>query len=112
MNNCFIILAAGKSKRLKSKIPKPYIKYKKDILINHSINKAISSKKISKVIIAINKSHKKYLKKLKNPKIKILVGGKTRAESSKICLNYLKKLIQETYLFMTQLDQFFGKFNT
>ena len=92
MNNCFIILAAGKSKRLKSKIPKPYIKYKKDILINHSINKAISSKKISKVIIAINKSHKKYLKKLKNPKIKILVGGKTRAESSKICLNYLKKI--------------------
>ena len=44
------------------------------------------------MIIAINKSHKKYLKKLKNPKIKILVGGKTRAESSKICLNYLKKI--------------------
>ena len=32
------------------------------------------------------------MKKLKNTKIKILVGGKTRAESSKICLNYLKKI--------------------
>jgi len=91
MNNCFIILAAGKSKRFKSKIPKPFIKYKRDILINHSINKAISSKKVSRIIIAINKSHKKYLKKLKNPKIKFLVGGKTRAHSTKICIDYLKK---------------------
>ena len=50
MSNCFIILAAGKSNRFISKIPKPYIKYKGDILINHSINKAILSKKFSKIV--------------------------------------------------------------
>ena len=64
MSNCFIILAAGKSNRFISKIPKPYIKYKGDILINHSINKAILSKKFSKIVVAINKAHKKYIKKL------------------------------------------------
>ena len=64
MSNCFIILAAGKSNRFISKIPKPYIRYKGDILINHSINKAILSKKFSKIVVAINKGHKKYLKKL------------------------------------------------
>ena len=39
MNNCFIILAAGNNKRFKSKIPKPFVQYKGDILIKHSINK-------------------------------------------------------------------------
>ena len=63
MSNYFIILAAGKSNRFISKIPKPYIMYKGDILINHSINKAILSKKFSKIVVAINKGHKKYVKK-------------------------------------------------
>ena len=47
MNNCFIILAAGKSNRFKSKTPKPFVQYNGDILIKHSINKAILSKKFS-----------------------------------------------------------------
>ena len=66
MNNCFIILAAGKSNRFKSKIPKPFVQYNGDILIKHSINKAILSKKFSKIVVAINKGHKKYIKKLMN----------------------------------------------
>ena len=69
MSNCFIILAAGKSNRFISKIPKPYIRYKGDILINHSINKAILSKKFSKIVVAINKGHKKYIKKLSKNKV-------------------------------------------
>ena len=51
MSNCFIILAAGKSNRFISKIPKPYIRYKGDILINHSINKAILSKNSQKSLL-------------------------------------------------------------
>ena len=91
MNNCFIILAAGKSNRFKSKIPKPFVQYKGDILIKHSINKAILSKKFSKIVVAINKNHKKYLKKLKLNKLQIVNGGKTRADSARNCLNYIKK---------------------
>tara|TARA_B100000963_G_scaffold361995_1_gene401804 strand:+ start:3057 stop:4172 length:1116 start_codon:yes stop_codon:yes gene_type:complete len=91
MNNCFVILAAGKSSRFSSNTPKPYIQYKGDILINHSINKAILSKKFSKIVVAVNRKHKKYYKMIKNDKIKIIYGGKTRADSSRICLEYLKK---------------------
>jgi len=91
MNNCFVILAAGKSSRFLSNTPKPYIQYKGDILINHSINKAILSKKFSKIVVAFNKNHKKYVKKLNNQKLSFVIGGKTRAESSTKCLNYLKK---------------------
>ena len=91
MSNCFIILAAGKSNRFISKIPKPYIRYKGDILINHSINKAILSKKFSKIVVAINKGHKKYIKKMNNNKVHFIEGGKSRADSSKLSLKYLSK---------------------
>jgi len=91
MSNCFIILAAGKSNRFISKTPKPYIKYKGDILINHSINKAILSKKFSKIVVAINKGHKKYIKKMNNNKVHFIEGGKSRADSSRLSLKYLSK---------------------
>ena len=91
MSNCFIILAAGKSNRFISKKPKPYIKYKGDILINHSINKAILSKKFSKIVVAFNKSHKKYIKKLSKKKVHFIEGGNSRADSSKLSLKYLSK---------------------
>ncbi len=91
MSNCFIILAAGKSNRFNSKIPKPYITYKGDILINHSINKAILSKKFSKIVVAINKDHKKYIKRLSNNKVHFIKGGKSRADSSRLSLEYLSK---------------------
>ena len=58
MNNCFIILAAGESKRFKSNIPKPYYLYRGKPLFFHSINKAIESKKFRKIILVINKKHK------------------------------------------------------
>ena len=65
MNNCFIILAAGESKRFNSKIPKPYYLYNGKPLIQHSIDKARLCKKIKKIIIVVNKKHKKFIKNLK-----------------------------------------------
>ena len=91
MNNCFIILAAGNNKRFKSKIPKPFVQYRGDILVKHSINKAILSKKFSNIVVAVNKSHKKYLRKLRINKIKLVTGGRTRADSAKKCLKYISK---------------------
>jgi len=91
MNNCFIILAAGKSKRFNSKIPKTYHIYKGKSLIEHSIDKAISCKKFKKIVIVINKKHKKFIKKLNIKKAKIINGGKSRAESSYKALKYIKK---------------------
>ena len=91
MNNCFIILAAGSNKRFKSKIPKPFVQYRGDILVKHSINKAILSKKFSKIVVAINKGHKKYIKKMNINKVHFIEGGKSRADSSKLSLKYLSK---------------------
>jgi len=82
MNSCFIILAGGESKRFNSKTPKPYQLYRGKPLLLHSIDKAKSYKKFDKIVIVINKKHKKFIKKLHIKNITIIEGGKTRAESA------------------------------
>ena len=82
MNCCFIILAGGESKRFNSNIPKPYHLYKGKPLILHSIDKAKKYRKFNKIILVINKKHKTHIKKLKIKGLKIVFGGKTRAESA------------------------------
>ena len=90
MNSCFIILAGGESKRFNSKIPKPYHLYKDKPLLLHSIDKAKNYGKFSKIVLVINKKHKSYISKLKIKDIKIIVGGKTRAESAYKALQNIK----------------------
>ena len=82
MSNCFIILAGGESKRFNSKIPKPYQLYKGKPLLLHSIDKAKKYGKFNKIVLIINKRHKIFIKKLKIKNVKIIIGGKTRAESA------------------------------
>ena len=91
MINCFIILAAGESKRFKSKSPKPYYLYRGKPLFLHSINKAKESKRFKKIILVINKKHKKFLKNVELKNIKIIDGGKNRSESSLKALKSIKK---------------------
>ena len=92
MNNCFIILAGGESKRFNSKIPKPYCLYKGKPLILHTIDKVKDYKKFNKIVIVINKKHKKFIKKLPIKNIRIIEGGKTRAESAYKALKNIKNL--------------------
>ena len=44
MNDCFIILAAGQSKRFKSKEQKQYIIYKNKPVFEHSLGKSFKIK--------------------------------------------------------------------
>ena len=90
MNNCFIILAAGESKRFKSKTPKPYYLYRGKPLFQHSIDKAKESNKFKKIVLVINKKHKKFLKNIRLRNVKIINGGKNRSESS---LKALKSIV-------------------
>ena len=90
MNLCFIILAGGESKRFNSKLPKPFHLYKGKPLLLHSIDKAKNFKKFSKIVLVINKKHKKFIRKLNTKNIKIIEGGKTRAESSYKALKSIK----------------------
>ena len=90
MNNYFVILAAGKSKRFNGKIAKQFFIYKNKEIIEHSIEKALNSKLFKKIIIVCN--NLKHFKKKKYPKlITIIKGGKERSDSSLKALNYLKK---------------------
>ena len=92
MNNYFIILAAGKGKRFNSNVPKAYYLYKGKPIIQHSIDKVKNHKKNIKILIVINKKHKKFINKINTKNAKIIIGGKTRAESAFKALNSIKNL--------------------
>ena len=65
MNNYYIILASGQSKRFNSKKPKQFNIYKNKVLFKHSVEKAIKSKLFKKIILVVNnKNQIKYLGKL------------------------------------------------
>ena len=86
MSNCFILLAAGKGKRFKSKTLKQFINYKNKPLFMHSIDKAIKSNLFKEIILVTNGKIK-----LKSKKIKIIKGGKERFQSTQKALDFIKK---------------------
>ncbi|MBD1170010.1 2-C-methyl-D-erythritol 2,4-cyclodiphosphate synthase [Pelagibacterales bacterium SAG-MED08] len=89
MNNYFIILASGQSKRFNSNKLKQYIIYKNKPLFEHSIEKALSSKLFKKIILVVN--NKKQINKKFSKNVVIIKGGKERSDSSLIGLKYIKK---------------------
>ena len=89
MNNYFIILASGQSKRFNSKTPKQFITYKNKALFEHSLDKAIISNLFKKIILVVN--DKKQIKKRYPKNVLIIKGGKERSDSSLIALKYIKK---------------------
>ena len=91
MKNFFVILAAGKSQRLNSKVPKPYLSVNNKSLIQYSIDVANKCKNISNIAIVYNKIHKKLLNNLHLKNIIKIEGGKTRAESTFNALKFIKK---------------------
>ena len=89
MSLFLIVLAAGESKRLKSRIPKPFQVVKNKTLLEYSINAFKNFKEIKKILIVYNKKHKNYLTKLNLKKYTRVEGGKSRQEST---FNALKKI--------------------
>ena len=89
MNNYFIILAAGSSKRFKAKRAKQYFFYKNKQIFEHSLIKSINSKLFKKIILVVD-NPKNFKKKYSNNVI-IIKGGKERSDSSLIALKKIKK---------------------
>ena len=89
MNNYFIILASGQSKRFNSKKPKQFNIYKNKPLFKHSIEKSIKSKLFKKIILVVN--NKKKIKEKFSKNVVVILGGKERSDSSLIALKYIKK---------------------
>ena len=92
MNNCFILLAAGKGKRFNGKEKKQFIKYKNKPLFMHSIEKAKKSNLFKKIILVSNKQ-------IKIPNVDVINGGKERSDSSFNALKHLKnKKIKNVFI--------------
>ena len=90
MNNYFVILAAGKSKRFHKDIAKQFFYFKNKEIIDHSVEKSLNSKLFKRILIVTN--NLKHLKKKRYPNsISIIRGGKERSDSSLIALKFLKK---------------------
>ena len=89
MNNYFIILASGQSKRFNSSKPKQFILYKNKALFEHSLEKALVSKLFKKIILVVN--DKKQIKTKLPKNVTVIKGGKERSDSSLIALKYVKK---------------------
>ena len=90
MNNYFVILAAGKSKRFHKNIAKQFFKYKNKEIIDHSVEKSLNSRIFKGILIVTNNLN--YIKKKRYPSIvKVIKGGKERSDSSLKALKYLKK---------------------
>jgi len=92
MSLFLILLAAGESKRLKSTVPKPFLKVNGKSLLELSYESFDSVNKIKKTVIVYNKKHKKYLSKLYLGDTLKIAGGKTRQESTFIALRKIKKM--------------------
>ena len=65
MSFCLVLLAAGNSERFKSQIPKPFVKIGEKTLLDHSLIKLSQIKEIKKIILVLNKKHKRFSKKIK-----------------------------------------------
>ena len=91
MDFSFILLGAGNSARFKSETPKQYHKIAGKTLIDITLDKIRQIRGIKKILFVYDKNHKKYLKKVNLKNVKLIVGGKTRNESTFKALAYLKK---------------------
>ena len=91
MSLFLILLAAGDSKRLKSRLPKPFHKVNNQTLLEHSINEFKKFPEIKKTFVVYNKKHRKLIDKINIKKIIWFEGGDTRQKSTYIALKKIQK---------------------
>ncbi len=90
MSFCLIILAGGNSHRFRSKIGKAYQKIGGKSLIEINLIKARKFKEIKKIILVYNKKDIKRVKSLSLKNVKLIIGGKSRQQSTFNALKSLK----------------------
>ena len=89
MSFSLIILAGGNSHRFRSNIGKPYQKIAGKSLIEININKARKFKQIKTIALVYNKKDSKRVKSLNLKDVKLVLGGKSRQQSTFNALKYL-----------------------
>lgn len=89
-----IVPAAGKGRRLKSKIEKPYIKLCGKPILAHTLLRLADNKNISEIVVAVSrkniyKTRREIAERYKIKKLKVVAGGRQRKDS---VFNALKSL--------------------
>lgn len=92
--NIAIILAAGSGNRFKADKPKQFLELNGKAIFLHSIEKFLTHKEISHVILVTNPEHQKYYSELvKNYNLSaIITGGKRRQDSVLNAIEHIKDL--------------------
>jgi 2-C-methyl-D-erythritol 4-phosphate cytidylyltransferase/2-C-methyl-D-erythritol 2,4-cyclodiphosphate synthase len=90
MSFCLILLAAGSSSRFNSNLPKQYHKIAGKTLLEITIEKLSDFKQIKETVVVYRKEDRRFLKKMKLKKIKLIEGGPTRQKSTFNALKYLQ----------------------
>jgi 2-C-methyl-D-erythritol 4-phosphate cytidylyltransferase / 2-C-methyl-D-erythritol 2,4-cyclodiphosphate synthase len=82
-----VLLAAGRGERLKANQPKAFVELAGKSLLEHSIYRALATKNLRQLIIAVPESHLAEILQLENQleshgvDIRVVVGGDTRQQS-------------------------------
>ena len=111
MNYHAIILAAGKGHRYSKTIPKQYIVFDNELVINYSLKLFCKINSIKKIILVINKpDFNKFKSQIyKNKKIVVIKGGNERKDSVFLALNKLKKYNPKKILIHDSARPFINK---
>ena len=91
-----VIPASGVGSRMKSNLPKQYLKIQGKTILEHTLSLFINDDRISRIIVAVSENDDYYptIPILKHPKIQSVFGGETRANS---VLNGLAKLTEQDW---------------
>lgn len=87
-----IVPAAGKGRRIKSKIDKPYIRLLGRPIIVHTLRRLSENTHIKEIVVAVRKDRIDTVRRFKIKKVKVIKGGKERRDS---VYNALRKVSKD-----------------
>lgn len=99
MERCIvaIIPASGIGSRMNAPLPKQYLTVLGKTILEHTLEPFLSHPRIQRIIVAVSKTDPYYLQIecLKHPKIEVVFGGETRANS---VFNALKQINDQDWV--------------
>ncbi|WGE68417.1 2-C-methyl-D-erythritol 4-phosphate cytidylyltransferase [Actinobacillus equuli subsp. haemolyticus] len=92
-----VIPASGVGSRMNAPLPKQYLKLQGKTILEHTLNIFLEHPDIQKIVVAVSEADQYYpeLSVLNTPKIQIVFGGETRADS---VFNALKVIDEDAWV--------------
>lgn len=80
---CAVIPASGIGSRMNASVPKQYLKIQNKSILEHTLHPFLIHPNIEKIVVAVSSNDPYYpqIEALQHPKISLVFGGETRAQS-------------------------------